>query len=810
MPDQVTAAIWALYGDSGITCAQTLSERDPGEATVALFAWLDLAKTVATINGAQHLFDISGGSPLPQTPTGLNALSLMATGASHSYAGGLLPLLIESMQAARRPYGYSPAGVDEYTLYMDSIWPSGLGHDLGFDDEVLSSFTLALVHLTSTDPENALPLLRDLTSSDLFTAQVTSAIALASAHPDLSEFAVEWAQDPKVRGLPRDLNSSWAWGGVLARIISIGSPEQRLAVVALALGSYPDVDLAAARRWKDAEVDERQDGDWTEFARVVEQSVALSFVVEAWNESGDPVPESLAARFVEVEAIAGRRPESLRPSAGGGVVGSPLSDDAVAAYSDEDWLVVFTEIVNDEIEWRESGPVGGVGQVAQQLRSHVKEDPLRFTQLLRRAGPDVHERYVDAVLWGISESVAPFTDEQVGDIFDLFREVSSWSESRQGFLCQAIASFSHQDIPADIVGIVATVATQATDPTGEVWQERGASGDYLYGGDILSAGLNCPRGYAVTVIARLLSDSNFGEPRLAQVRDALLLIADDPVEQVRVMLTEVIAQLLYRDRELASLLMSRWLQSASNDSLVAREIVHISYVLWLDEDPIGINVATRLLGSEDESVALSAGILIASMAWREQQDERRSDESLQLFDSAFARAESRVGIAQTLSDLVDEIPKDLETAEGRPEVQIGWRTLVRLLDDEVESVRNAAGRFAFNLKQDLSVYEALLVKISALEHFGELAYSIFHSLTRHEDQIPQTAIILIEVWLSNYGHLGASMANKEAGTVMFVSEVLLSLHASTDDPELRVRILNQIDRMIDLGINEVARSVERA
>jgi hypothetical protein len=159
---------------------------------------------------------------------------------------------------------------------------------------------------------------------------------------------------------------------------------------------------------------------------------------------------------------------------------------------------------------------------------------------------------------------------------------------------------------------------------------------------------------------------------------------------------------------------------------------------------------------------------------------------------------------------VDEIPNDLDAGEEEPGDRIGWRMLVRLLDDEDERVRNAAGRFAFNLPKNLAKYEELLRAISTMENFGELAYSIFHSLSRHEDQIPGTAIALVDVWLSEYGHLGASMANKEAGTIMFVSEVLLSVHATADDPELRGRVLDQIDRMIDLGINEVARNVELA
>jgi hypothetical protein len=101
---------------------------------------------------------------------------------------------------------------------------------------------------------------------------------------------------------------------------------------------------------------------------------------------------------------------------GGGVVGPPISDDAIQKMSDDAWLGAMAKY-RGSVTHRDFLK-GGASELASALMRRVKEEPLRFYQLAIRAPDDVDSRYVQAFISGLADSIAPL--EHLVDVIRRF------------------------------------------------------------------------------------------------------------------------------------------------------------------------------------------------------------------------------------------------------------------------------------------------------------------------------------------------------------------------------------------------------
>jgi len=85
-------------------------------------------------------------------------------------------------------------------------------------------------------------------------------------------------------------------------------------------------------------------------------------------------------------------------------IGSPISENAQAKMSDEHWLRAMRKYARVEDTINGKGrPSGGELQLARDLESRTKEDPIRFATLATRMENELPATYFDAIIRGIAE-----------------------------------------------------------------------------------------------------------------------------------------------------------------------------------------------------------------------------------------------------------------------------------------------------------------------------------------------------------------------------------------------------------------------
>ncbi|MEN3312549.1 MAG: hypothetical protein V7645_1878 [Actinomycetota bacterium] len=232
-------------------------------------------------------------------------------------------------------------------------------------------------------------------------------------------------------------------------------------------------------------------------------------------------------------------------------VGSPIPDEASKKMSDDNWLDALRKYATEGTDWRGDKPIGGASQLAQVLEQRAKENPERFARLALRfdesvpatAGAHVlrgvHAGFDLELLTELCEHLAGLYGEDVG------RDVCSAVE--------AAVAVNHR-----LVALIDRVST-ATDPDHESARTKAGGGDqYFYGGDLLSAGLNCTRGRAALAAASVLYK---GDDHLEALLPVVERLATDRTMAVRTCAAEAILPLLNHASDQALDLAAKLLDS---------------------------------------------------------------------------------------------------------------------------------------------------------------------------------------------------------------------------------------------------------
>ncbi len=97
---------------------------------------------------------------------------------------------------------------------------------------------------------------------------------------------------------------------------------------------------------------------------------------------------------------------------GVGHVVSPIAEDATQKMTDDQWLKAIARYSDDdprEHTFLEDRFIGGARQVAAQLGTRTKDDPVRFADFVGRLSVKDHSQYIAAILLGIVDSSAPLS-----------------------------------------------------------------------------------------------------------------------------------------------------------------------------------------------------------------------------------------------------------------------------------------------------------------------------------------------------------------------------------------------------------------
>jgi hypothetical protein len=142
---------------------------------------------------------------------------------------------------------------------------------------------------------------------------------------------------------------------------------------------------------------------------------------------------------------------------GGGMVGSPISEDAAQKMSDDAWLGAFRKY-SEGVRHRDLLK-GGADELSRVLLKRVQEEPERFYRLALRTPSNADEAYASAFMQGIAEAIARaewlfdvvrhFTQEGRMDL----RRPISWAVDKRAAA-----------LPEDLVTLLESYAFGTPDP----------------------------------------------------------------------------------------------------------------------------------------------------------------------------------------------------------------------------------------------------------------------------------------------------------------------------------------------------------
>ena len=460
----------------------------------------------------------------------------------------------------------------------------------------------------------------------------------------------------------------------------------------------------------------------------------------------------------------------------------PIPLEAHHHMSDDQWLSAMAKYTGQWGAPRDGAFVGGSVQLSQALKGIVREQPRRFAALASRMNETHLPIYFEAILDGLTSRHGSErhtgTADQVESVLLRVRDLGVHIRGTAiGWAVGAIASESVSD---DTLQMLCQIAVDSVDPKVDRWESRDRET-----GPIAQA-INSPRGAAADSLAQLLfADSS----RWTRLGPTVARLAEDHVLSVRSVTVHCLLAILDTHREEALALFAKLAKDA--DPIVGSHYMErfILYAIFRDYSALRPTLMTLLCSRDSTAVETAAAYVSLASLWLE---EARGDEAIVLNMGEDAKA----GAAQTY-------------AENLADETVGYRCeeFLRLLfADESETVRQAASQCWRSLTSDQVASYGSLID-SFIQSMGPEAnvHILLYRLKDSRSRLPVELCDLAERLVGVYGSKASSMQTSEGGVAHVLGPLMIRLHDETDDPALRKRTLDVIDKMVlagFLGIDE--------
>jgi hypothetical protein len=136
--------------------------------------------------------------------------------------------------------------------------------------------------------------------------------------------------------------------------------------------------------------------------------------------------------------------------------------------------------------------------------------------------------------------------------------------------------------------------------------------------------------------------------------------------------------------------------------------------------------------------------------------------------------------------------------------------LARAFDDSSSAVRSAAATCFFGLeKQNLSDYVPLLDAFGRSAAMQGDVGAVFHVLEPSRQPLPAAVLELCERFVTLHHSSVGDIATAAAGASIFVSQLVVRLHAQHAVPDIRRRCLDLIDQLVVAGAQGVDDHLEQ-
>ena len=463
-------------------------------------------------------------------------------------------------------------------------------------------------------------------------------------------------------------------------------------------------------------------------------------------------------------------------------VGPPIPPEAHHHMSDDQWLSALAKYTGEWGAPRDGAFVGGSVQLSQALKDIVREQPRRFAALASRMNETHLPIYFEAILDGLTNSQGSErhtgTADQVESV--LLRVKDLGVHIRGTAISWAVGAIASESVSDDTLHMLCQIAVDSVDPEVDGWESRdGETGP-------IEQAINSSRGAAAYSLAQLLfADSS----RWTRLGPTVARLAEDHVLSIRSVAVNCLLAVLDTHREEALALFTKLAINA--DRIVGSHYMKrfLLYAIFRDYSAVRPTLMT-MLGSRDPTAVSTAAVYISiASLWLE---EAHGDETLVLDLGEDARAGAAQTYAENLAD---------ETVGPRCE-----EFLRLLFADESETVRQAASQcWRFLTSDQVASYGSLID--SFIQSMGPEAnvHILLYRLKDSRSSLPVELCDLAERLVGVYGSKASSMLTSEGGVAHELAPLMIRLHDETDNPTLRKRILDVIDKMVlagFLGIDE--------
>ncbi len=725
-PIAVNSDFWSiLYG---------LRDDDPASAARLIGAHLrrSLARTNADGSCDPFVSEHLG----THSAVGDSTISEVAAAAPAAFVNEVLPFVVCVAEAT--------ASTTDPDALRSARWGwQYVGDHHGIDGAVFAGVEEALRLLAKDQPEETLTLVSPFADGDVRELRFLACRALAAAAS--GDEAVDWLLSDE-----RNLDLGWAdsrrWASrELIEVATRYCDDEHLnALTSLLLGYYPARETTAENR-------QLRGRAQYELLTAVEAARRSAAVVLRIGE--------LERKFADVPPTAPRAVEFH-------YVGPPIPVAAAEFLTDEDWIRAIHKYRSDETDRSHELPVGGARQLAELLGSRAKAEPERFARLALTFDANTPPVHLSQVIGAVAGAVP------VPLLAALSRHARNVAGQEVGqALCAAIETVG-AEVDDTLLDLLEECATDE-DPDHEVVRTSAGSEQFYYGGDLLTAGLNCTRGAAAKTVAHLL----FTEPKHTErLIPTVTALAADPILAVRT-----------------------W----AADAVVA---------LMNSRPEVGLGIADDLFGDAPVAVfdsVTACRLLRVALLRDPERFAPHLRRALDGPDTVAERAGSVWAVAFAHDSLGDLVPTDLArlstparlgaAAAFATDPTVAAEQLIRLFDDEDPAVRKAAASAVRVLNDaDAATAEMLVASFTASAayeaHFDELFFALDDS-TR---LLPKASITACERAVEIAGHELGDIRTHHAATSNNIVAVVLRLYRQ-GDKSMRVRCLDIIDRLSEAG-----------
>jgi hypothetical protein len=473
----------------------------------------------------------------------------------------------------------------------------------------------------------------------------------------------------------------------------------------------------------------------------------------------------------------------------GGLIRSPIPDAAAEHMTDDQWLSAMARYRTDQMDFERL--TGGVHELAQALRIRATNDPARFARLALRLTSDTPSAYADAILQALGQTDKPVEPTLV---FDVVRHIARFNRGENDqSLSMALRRQLDREVPDDIVGIVLDRALHAADPVEDMWSIQASNGQFYFGGDIFTNGINSARGQAAITLGDLIVNDTEGH--LTQlVTPSLRQLAEDPSVAVRSCMAHVLAASL-RHAGVEAIAAFKLLITADDRLLATRHVVNLMIHIGVGRTNVVEPVIQRMLASQYEGVRETGGLLAAyaGLEWGFANLLQATRES--------ADAATRKGAADLCAR---RLPHTMDVAAATA-------ALLQFINDEDDDVRQAAAQVAAMLRgYRLQPFASLLIALVESSSFRDALPQFLITLREAPGRIDDIVLHCTRRYIEVFADEAGNIATAAAGEAQEVSQLLLRGYEQASNREVRRQILDLIDGLLLINAVGVLEAVDQA